>query len=58
MSGALAVACEKMGLLFGRVPPTRSPSFVELAESGIHDFESLLAATLERFSPPNAATNS
>ena len=53
MSAAFEAACEKIGLIIRHDPATEMVAkfVVELAQTGMHDFESLLAATLERFSP-------
>jgi hypothetical protein len=51
MSAALESACEKIGLTLRHDPATEliAKFIIELAQTGVHDFEALLAATLKRF---------
>jgi hypothetical protein len=51
MSTAFDAACEKLGLVVKHDPATElvAKFMVELAQTGVHDYEPLLAATLERF---------
>ena len=53
MSTAFEAVCEKIGLAVRRDPATEliAKFIIELAQTGVHDFESLLQATLKRFSP-------
>jgi hypothetical protein len=51
MSTAFEAACEKLGPVIKHDPATElvAEFVVELAQTGVLDFEPLLAATLERF---------
>ena len=51
MSTAFEAACKKLGLVVKHDPATElvAKFVVELAQTGVHDFEPLLTATLERF---------
>jgi hypothetical protein len=53
MSEAFETVCDKLGLIIKHVPATElvAKFIVELAQTGVQDVESLLAAALERFSP-------
>jgi hypothetical protein len=53
MSAAFEAACEKIGLTIRHDPATEivAKFIVGLAQTGVHDLDSLLAATLERFNP-------
>jgi hypothetical protein len=51
MSTAFEAACENLGLVVKHDPATElvAKFLVELAQTGVHDYEPLLAATLVRF---------
>jgi len=53
MSDAFEAVCARLGLIIKRDPATEliAKFIVELAQTGVHDVESLLAATRERFGP-------
>ncbi|HXB70149.1 MAG TPA: hypothetical protein VNY05_17985 [Candidatus Acidoferrales bacterium] len=58
MSTAFDAACEKLGLVVKHDPATElvAKFMVELAQTGVHDYEPLLAATLERFGHSDCRT--
>jgi len=52
MSTAFEAACDKLCLIRDAPQTELVAKFViKLAQTGVHDFESLLAATLHRFAP-------
>ena len=53
MSAAFETVCERLGLAIRHDPATEliAKFVVELAQTGVHDLETLLEATLRRFGP-------
>ena len=50
MSAAFEATCDKLGLIRGTLQTELVARFViNLAQTGVYDFESLLAETLKRF---------